>query len=166
MQTNYQEFLIRDWQPSDREFAGEVVAQVLAEYGLRWEPQGSDRDVVEVETSYWAIGGEFWVIEQAGILVGTAGYQPIERGINAVEIRKMYLLPSVRGKGLGKFLLTTLETAITGQGYGQIWIETASVLQAAVQLYETRGYQSTTGIETTRCDRVYIKILSNSLSSL
>ncbi|MEO1349890.1 MAG: GNAT family N-acetyltransferase [Cyanobacteria bacterium J06635_15] len=166
MQANYRDFLIRSWHPSDRELAARVVAQVLQEYGLAWEPTGSDRDVVEVEACYWAIGGEFWVIEEAGQLIGTAGYQPIKRGNNAVEIRKMYLMPSARGQGLGKFLLGKLEEAIATRGYQQIWIETASVLQQAVQLYETQGYQSTTGVETIRCDRVYIKILSSSLSSL
>jgi putative acetyltransferase len=33
------------------------------------------------------------------------------------------------------------------------------VLQEAVRLYESHGYQATTGVETTRCDRVYVKFL-------
>jgi putative acetyltransferase len=61
---------------------------------------------------YLAVGGEFWVIEYQNKLVGTGGYYPIKRGENAVEIRKMYLLPSVRGLGLGKYLLQQLETAM------------------------------------------------------
>ncbi|MEM6592001.1 MAG: GNAT family N-acetyltransferase [Cyanobacteria bacterium P01_H01_bin.119] len=166
MAVTYRDFLIRPWQPSDRDPAAQVVAQVLQEYGLTWEPKGSDRDVVEVETCYQAAGGEFWVIEQAGTVVGTAAYQPIERGTHAVEIRKMYLLPNVRGLGLGKFLLQQLEAAIAAKGYRQIWLETATVLKAAVQLYESRGYHPATGVETPRCDRIYLKILEDSISSL
>ncbi|HEY9669050.1 MAG TPA: GNAT family N-acetyltransferase, partial [Coleofasciculaceae cyanobacterium] len=117
-------------------------------------------DVIEVETFYTAVGGEFWVVEQQGQVVGTAAYYPIERGNNAVEIRKMYLSPAVRGKGLGKYLLQQLEQAIANRGFCEIWIETASVLKEAVKLYESSGYQPAIGVETKRCDRVYVKSIT------
>lgn len=153
----YQDFLIRAWEPSDRISAFNLIGSVLAEYGLTQEPEGADRDVLEVESFYQ--NGEFWVIERQDKLVGTGAYYPISRGQNAVEIRKMYLLPEVRGVGLGKFLLTQLESAIAKKGFDQIWIETASVLKEAVQLYERNGYEPSTGVETLRCDRVYVKFL-------
>lgn len=159
------DFLIRAWTPSDREEAAAVIRNALAEYGLPWEPTGADRDVLEVETFYTAVGGEFWVIEQQGQLVGTGAYYPIQRGEKAVEIRKMYLSASVRGRGLGKYLLQQLENRIAQQGYQEIWIETASVLKEAVQLYERYGYQPATGVETKRCDRIYRKHLYDHNSS-
>jgi len=155
----FQSFLIRDWQPGDREAAAAVIGAVLAEYGLGWEPTGADRDVLDVEACYQKVGGEFWVVEEAGKIVGTAAYYPIERGQQAVEIRKMYLLPNARGQGVGRFLLTQLEAAIAANGYQQILIETASILKEAVTLYERSGYQPITDVETARCDRAYIKKL-------
>lgn len=160
MKTYYKDFLIRSWTPCDREAAAAIIGDVLAEYGLSWEPTGADRDVLEVEASYTAVGGEFWVIEQQGQLVGTAAYYPVERGEKAVEIRKMYLSPAVRGKGLGKYLLQQLEKVIADRGFQEIWIETASVLKEAVKLYESSGYQPATGVETKRCDRVYVKSIT------
>jgi putative acetyltransferase len=159
MNSYYQDFLIRNWQKSDRTKAAAVISYVLSEYGLDWEPKGADRDVLEVEECYLATGGEFWVIEHQSQIVGTGAYYPINRGEKAVEIRKMYLLPSVRGLGLGKYLLQQLEEAIASRGFQQIWIETASVLVEAVKLYENHGYQPATGVETPRCDRVYVKFL-------
>lgn len=159
MNKTYNDYLIRDWQESDRADASGVIRQVLQEYGLPWQPTEADQDVIEVETAYLCIGGEFWVVEYHQKIVGTAAYYPIERGNHAVEIRKMYLLPEVRGKGLGKYLLQQLEEIIIAKQYQEIWIETASVLKEAVQLYENNGYQSTTGVETKRCDRVYVKKL-------
>jgi putative acetyltransferase len=159
MQVNYKNFLIRDWHRGDRNFAAEVISSVLAEYGLGWEPVGADRDVLEIENYYLATGGEFWIVESQAQIVGTVGYYPIGRGENAVEIRKMYLLPQVRGLGLGRFLLQELERAIASGGFQQIWLETASVLVEAIELYESSGYQPTTGVETARCDRIYVKNL-------
>ncbi len=137
MGRQYHYFLIRDWEKRDRLPAAEVIHSVLAEYGLGWEPTGADRDVLEVEDFYLASGGEFWVIEKHGHLVGTGAFYPINRGKDAVEIRKMYLLEEARGQGLGRYLLEQLEQAIAIKGFQQIWIETASVLVEAVNLFDT-----------------------------
>ncbi|MGB3200682.1 MAG: GNAT family N-acetyltransferase [Nodosilinea sp.] len=153
-------YLIRNWQPSDRDAALALIAQVLKEYSLTCEPADSDRDARDVEACYWDTGGEFWVVETAGELVGTAGYRPTHRGDRAVELRKMYLLPAARGQGLGRHLLSTMEAAIQNRGFDQIWLETASVLKEAVGLYESSGYEPASGVETARCDRVYYKKLA------
>lgn len=163
MKTSYLDFCIRDWQRGDRAAAAALIRQVLSEYGLPWEPAQTDRDAIEVERFYFKQGGEFWVVEQQQQLVGTAAYYPVARGQQAMEIRKMYLLPHVRGKGLGRFLLQQLERAIAARGCQTIWIETATVLKEAVQLYETSGYRVPVGNRARecveRCDRVYVKDL-------
>ena len=159
MRARYKNFIIRDWQPKDRHAAAEVIKTVLEEYDLPWQPESADRDVIEVESAYLNVGGEFWVVEKDSTIVGTAAYQPIARGHNAVEIRKMYLLPRIRRKGLGRYLLTRLEKAIAVKDYQEIWLETASILKEAVELYELNGYQPADGVETERCDLVYRKKL-------
>ncbi|MEM9276196.1 MAG: GNAT family N-acetyltransferase [Cyanobacteria bacterium P01_F01_bin.143] len=159
MKSYYQDFLVRDWQNSDRDAAAKVISRVLAEYGLTWEPTQADQDVIEVEQAYLQSGGEFWVVEFQGDIVGTAAYYPITRGEKAVEIRKMYLLPRVRGLGLGKYLLHQLENAIANKGFQEIWVETASVLSEAVVLYQKNAYQPASGVETARCDLVFVKRL-------
>lgn len=162
MKTQFKDFLIRDWVVGDRESAAGVVKTVLEEYGLGWEVRCggcSDQDAVEVEKYYQQAGGEFWVVETGGKIVGTGGYHPIDRGNNAVEIRKMYLLSAARGQGLGRFLLAQLEQAATAKGFGEVWVETATVLKEAVVLYEKNNYQPMSGVDTERCDRVYCKVL-------
>ncbi|MEO1669762.1 MAG: GNAT family N-acetyltransferase [Cyanobacteria bacterium J06631_2] len=159
MKGNYQDFTIRDWQKGDRQAAAGVIKTILEEYGLPWQPELADRDVIEVEASYLEVGGEFWVVEQNETIVGTGAYQPISRGKNAVEIRNVYLLPQVCGCGLGRYLLTVLEIAIAIKDYQEIWIETASILKEAVKLYERNGYKPAEGVETARCDLVYLKRL-------
>ncbi len=162
MKAEFKDFLLRDWEVSDRTPAANMIKTVLAEYGLGWEVNCggcSDQDAVEVEKYYLTAGGEFWVIERSGQIVGTGGYHPISRGQKAVEIRKMYLLPQARGQGLGRFLLTQLEQAAAAKGFQEAWIETATCLSAAVKLYEQNGYQPQSGVETARCDRVYCKVI-------
>lgn len=162
MKSRYGDFLIRDWHEADRAAAAGIFSSVVAEYGGQWEPEGADRDVVEVEKYYLQTGGEFWVVEYFHELVGTAAYYPSSRGENAVEICKMYLLPAVRRQGLGTFLLQELESAIADRHFQEIWMQTSSVLTAAIKLYERNGYKLATGEKDPRCDRLYVKYLSAS----
>ena len=162
MKAQFKDFLIRDWVAGDREPAANVVKTVLEEYGLGWEVSCggcSDQDAVEVEKYYQQTGGEFWVVEKQGEIVGTGGYHPIERGNKAVEIRKMYLLPEVRGQGLGRLLLAQLEQAASARSFEEVWVETATVLKEAVALYEKNAYHPMSGVDTERCDKVYCKVL-------
>ena len=68
-----------------------VVNTVMTEYNLKWESEGAERDILNVETFYHQAGGEFWVVEYQDRIVGTAAYSPTSHGNNAVEICRMYL---------------------------------------------------------------------------
>lgn len=160
MQQQWQNFLIRDWQPGDRQQAAAVVQAVLEEYEVGWEPKRADKEVFEIETHYWQTNGEFWVVELNGQIVGTGGYHPINRGTKAVEIRKVYFLKEIRGQGLGKYLMAQLEQAIAAKGYKEVWVETITRFQAAKHIYESTGYQPATNIETERCDLAFVKYLT------
>ena len=52
MNRQYGNYTIRSWQPEDRQAAADVIKNALAEYGLGWEPDGADRDVLLVEEYY------------------------------------------------------------------------------------------------------------------
>jgi putative acetyltransferase len=174
MNNYYGDFKVRDWQPGDRQAAATLIATVLAEFGLGWDPENTDRDVVEVEAAYQQSGGEFWIVEAtdveaaepetAGKIIGTAGYYPVSRGneagMRAVEIRKMYFASAARGQGLGRWILGQLEQQIRGRGYSHIWVETVSQMQAAIHLYESSGYQRDEQVLVKRCDRCYLKALA------
>lgn len=148
MYTTYQEFVIRDWRSSDREAAAALVAQIMGEYGLPWQPEESDRDLMLVESFYHDRGGELWVVEHQGALVGTGGYYPVDWNPGGqadlrpgVELRKVYLGASVRGIGLGSHLVNLLEAAIAGRGFQNIWIETSTTLDRALKFYRHKQYQ-------------------------
>ncbi len=155
----YRDFIIRDWQERDRIDAVNIITAVIIEYQLPWKPEEIVGDVIDVETYYTQTGGEFWVIEKQGKIVGTAAYYPSRRVEKAAEIRKMYLLPEARGQGLGKFLLQELETTIASHGFYYILLETSPLLTEAVKIYESNGYLPSSAIKVEWCDRLYMKQL-------
>ncbi|KAI0566203.1 NUDIX hydrolase [Gracilaria domingensis] len=156
----FQDFIIRAWKRNDRMACAELISSVLSEFDLEWDPVVADRDVIDVENAY--ANGEFWVVEdtRTANIVGTgAFYEVPHRGKDVVEIRKLYLHQSVRGQGLGSFMLTAIEQRALQLGYRQAVVETLSTMTKANGLYKSRGYEASTGIEVERCDTVLEKSL-------
>ncbi|KAF6000810.1 hypothetical protein F1559_000622 [Cyanidiococcus yangmingshanensis] len=158
---------LRNWRLEDCDATAQLVARVLAEFGLQWEPNGADADVLAVKQAYFAHGGEFFVLEdgECSEIVGTAAWQPLTRSPEApirVEVRKMYLERMYRRRGLGRFLLAFLEARIRQSSWCslEVVIESASVLQAACALYRQAGYRDLSEANRTyRCDVILVKEL-------
>jgi putative acetyltransferase len=116
-----------------------LVERVLSEYSLDFDPADTDADLKDLKNSYECRGGVFHVIEAAGgAIVGCGGLCPISA--DTVELRKMYLLPEARGRGLGKELLTRLLAEARRLGYKRVILETNSVLKEAIALYRSFGF--------------------------
>ncbi len=58
-----------------------------------------------------------------------------------VEIKRMFVHPDHRGKGLSKTVLTQLEQWASTLGYQYAILETGDSLFKAIQLYTSTGYQ-------------------------
>jgi len=56
------------------------------------------------------------------------------------ELKRMYVVPSLRGRGIGRQLLVELERAAVDFGYRAIVLETGDRQPEALALYESVGY--------------------------
>lgn len=135
----------------------ELVFSVLAEFGLAPSPESTDVDLDDLEANYFQAGGTFEVVATSdGRIVGCAGLQPVIAG--RVELRKMYLRPEVRGKGLGRTLLQRMLTEACRREFDDVVLETNHVLGDAIRLYERYGFRRAKplpGHISARCDCVY-----------
>lgn len=59
----------------------------------------------------------------------------------AAEVRRMYVSPGFRGKGLARAVLGELEKTARDSGFRQMILETGVVQPEALQLYRTSGYR-------------------------
>jgi GNAT superfamily N-acetyltransferase len=57
------------------------------------------------------------------------------------EVKRMYVVPEARGRGLGRRLLDELEAQARRIGYASVVLETGDRQQEAVGLYESTGYE-------------------------
>lgn len=87
------------------------------------------------------------VLEGRGaFLVGYAGRRPLACGAvrrldaETVEIKRMYVVPEERGRGIGRQLLRALESEARRLGALRIVLETGTRQAAARALYESVGF--------------------------
>ena len=146
---------------ADADAVRRLVWAVLEEYGLVAEHEGVDADLDDIEGNYMQRGGLFEVLEdETGTLIGTVGLYP--HGDGVCELRKMYLLPSARGRGLGKKIMDRILVEARRLGFRRIELETAGALVEAIGLYERYGFKAINPDRVcARCDRAYALDLEN-----
>lgn len=148
------EISIRSASNDDCGNVQKLVFSILQEYGLTPDLAETDKDIADIEAHYIERGGLFELLETAdGELLGTVGLYPMDA--ETVELRKMYLSPKLRGKGIGKQTLERMIERSRELGFKKIYLETASVLKEAVGLYEKFGFTPSCDNYTPRCDRAY-----------
>ncbi len=126
------------------------VSEILRDY-LTWdidqlrEISGVDLDVEAYVSntfkeiaSYFPPRGRLLLARDVHRLIGIGFLKPI--GNNTCEIKRMYVLPDQRGKGLGRTLLARLIDEAKDIGYGKILLDSACYMEAAHSLYRSMGF--------------------------
>lgn len=150
------DFSIRRATNADIPAIRSVLYAVRDEYGVLAEIGANDPDLDDLEVNYFQRGGAFEVIEDAApCIVGCAGLYPL--GAQRVELCKMYLQRSARGRGLGRQLLENALAAARRGGFVEVWLETNSTLTDAIALYRRYGFQPVQAdLHVSPCDQAYL----------
>jgi GNAT superfamily N-acetyltransferase len=74
-----------------------------------------------------------------GTPIGCGALRPLEAG--AAELKRMYVVPAARGRGISRLLLTGLEAEAATRGWTTLRLETGPKQPEAVALYTGAGYR-------------------------
>lgn len=80
----------------------------------------------------------FFTARIDGELVGCGALRRIDERMS--EVKRMYVLPSLQGRGIGRRLLDAIEARALDQGTGTLVLETGVEQPDAVALYEKNGF--------------------------
>lgn len=136
-------------QKGDEKEVLNVIKYALSKYGLSLELNGADFDVSDIEKYYLNNSGWFEVVLDDKI-VGSVGVYHIND--NECELRKMYLLEDYQGKGIGKKLMDDALNMGRKLGYKVMSLQTNSLLNKAIPLYEKSGFKYNSSEVCSRCD--------------
>ena len=73
-----------------------------------------------------------------GVAVGCGAFKHFDE--NTVEIKRMFVSPEFRGKGIAYEILNELESWAIEIGYSEYILETGKKMIEAIKLYERAGY--------------------------
>lgn len=119
-----------------------IIRDTLIEFGVNRPGTAFEDKVVDHLSGFYSIPGTiYYVVCQAGKIIGGAGIYSLE-GVNGYcELQKMYLLPTARGKGLGFILLARCLEFARESGYTTCYLETMPEFKSAIRLYESLGFR-------------------------
>ena len=126
------------FEPSHAAGFRSLVADTLHEFGFEPDP-AFDGDLDDPASAYTAL----WVAVDDGDVVGSVALR--ELGDGALELKRMYLRPERRGRGLGKRLLTLALDWAREHGAAAVRLDTSERMVAARRLYETYGFERVPG---------------------
>lgn len=143
MQTTLQNVHIRPLKPEDNEALARVIRKTLEEFGAN--KPGTvyyDDSTDHLSEVFQLPGSVYYVAEVEGRIVGGGGIYP-SPGLpeGTCELVKMYLLPEVRGIGLGSTLIQKSLDYARDAGYQQVYLETMPELKQALKTYEKFGFE-------------------------
>jgi GNAT superfamily N-acetyltransferase len=128
--------------PSATLLMPEIQAEYVARYG--------GHDATPVDPSEFAPPhGCFLVGYLAEAPVAMGGFR--RHGAGEVEIKRMFVARSARGRGLSRQVLSALEGRARELGVSRIVLETGQKQPEAISLYTTSGYLPIDGFGHYRC---------------
>lgn len=113
-----------------------MISQLDQELRAEYAPQ--HMHTVEFQ-SFHAAGGVFVVAYNDGTPIGCGALRPINDA--DVELKRMFVAPPHRGRGISRRILVDLETRAKQRGFTRLVLETGDVQHAAIGLYQSSGYQ-------------------------
>jgi GNAT superfamily N-acetyltransferase len=120
------------WDDDDvQRLAAEQQAEIRARYDGAGEP-GTPPSAADISVVLVAR-------DDAGVAVGCGALRSL--GDSVAEVKRMYVVPAARGRGVARAVLAGLEDAALDRGWTTLRLETGPRQPEAVGLYLSAGYR-------------------------
>ena len=132
--------------PYDDPVAVDLVGRVQQEYVVMYG--GPDEAVVD-PAEFVPPEGLFLVAEVAGEPAGCGAWRVYPPG--GVEIKRVYVAPEYRRRGLAQLMVAALERSAGAAGHGNVVLNTGDRQPEAIALYTDLGYVPVPGYGVYAC---------------
>ncbi len=123
----------------------QVVRELFNEYavsiGIDLTFQNFEQELIHIADIYTPPEGALLLAKQDGLPAGCVGLRKMED--RRCEMKRLYVRPKFRGKGLGKALCSRIILKGRQLGYKEMLLDTLSTMVDAQTLYRSHGFRET-----------------------
>ena len=100
--------------------------------------QGFEEEVETLERMYGPPGGRFLLVRAGDATAGGVALRDLGGGI--CEMKRLYLRPGFRGRGLGRRCAERVVQEAREMGYAAMRLDTLPTMKEAIALYRSMGF--------------------------
>jgi GNAT superfamily N-acetyltransferase len=123
----------------DSPVAQRLIRAALADLGARYGGSGDDTPVDATE--FEPPSGAFLIVLLDGEPVGCGGWRSHGDTGDTAELKRMYVAPAARGRGVARAVLGAVERSARDHGRKRIILECGDRQPEAIALYTSSGYE-------------------------
>jgi GNAT superfamily N-acetyltransferase len=102
-------------------------------------PQGFSQELDSLPGPYAPPQGTLLLAKRGDHVLGCIALKPLAPP-RVAEIKRLFVRPQVRGKGVGKALVEAVIAVAQALGYGEIKLDTLPQMEGAIALYKSNGF--------------------------
>jgi putative acetyltransferase len=118
--------------------ARDLFTEYASSLGFNLCFQNFDKELDGLPGEYAPPGGRLIIAMDEGKAVGCVALRKIEDGV--CEMKRLYVRPAYRGKGIGKKLVEAIIEEAEKIGYIQMRLDTVPSMKEAIALYRLMGF--------------------------
>lgn len=85
-------------------------------------------------------GGCFLIAYEDAVALGCGGFKRLDE--RSAEIKRMFVAPAARGRGMARLILRELERIAAARGYSLVRLDTGAAQPHALALYQSEQYRA------------------------
>lgn len=125
--------------PATLAAARSLIRAHILTHSTAHDPASAERIVAALPAPYLAPAGGLWVAWAGTEALGCVALQALAP--DTAELKRMYVRPEARGRGVARRLTTHAISVASALGYARLRLGTLATMHAAQRLYTSVGFQ-------------------------
>ena len=118
----------------------EMLVEGDPKFQIYLDMQDYDEELRRLDGKYGPPGGRLILAREGGEAAGCIALKQMDEA-GRCELKRLYVRPAFRGRGLGRELTARIIAAAREQGYREMLLDTLPFLQSAQRIYRAAGFR-------------------------